>query len=363
MSDGPEGSAVSVTQTDPVSAAQQRAAHAYADQLLAPEVAGPAADDALNAFRQTLASGTAGAAGSPAADDTLLALTRLMTAVSMPDRSSPEDRRQAVWASIGSASHCTCREAAALLATRANANIQPRESEALDEHLATCAECRELSARLVVADRAFRAALIPASRGLNVPGLPGGPRAAAALLAVLVAVGGGIVALASGSGSPRAHAGTVAGHTQTAEAVALTVPAGASTSPTTSLRTRAGIGPGTRVAVHHRAKARLAERHRAVHASTRSHTVTQTTPAASAPTTTSATSIAASDASAPTQPTSTPSSTPTAAANAGTTAGSGASSTSGASTPSTAAQVSGPSSLPADSAPQQGIGSVTSTTP
>jgi hypothetical protein len=340
MADGPEESPVSVTQADPVSAAQVRAAHAYASVLLEADVAGPAG---AAAFLRTLGSG-AKASASSAGDETLLALTRLMTAVSMPDRSSPEDRRRAVWASIGSASHCTCREAAALLATRANGNIQPRESTALDEHLATCAECRELSVRSAAADAAFRRALTPPGGG-GIGGLSGGPRVGAALLLVLIAVAAGIYALSSSgsSRSNRASAAPVPAHTQTAEAIALTVPTVA-----------AAATPHHRV--HHAPRVKPALRHVTHHA----RTVTQPTPAVtvadsspSTPSSAAAASSATSDATA---------AAPAAAAAPPATAATASPATT-ASAPSTAAQVSGPSSLPADSAPQQGIGSLTSTTP
>ncbi len=360
-----------MTQTDPVSPAQNRAAHAYASTLLELDVAGPAAEDAVAAFRQTLAGRPpADASSTAAANDTLLALTRLMTAVSMADRSSPEDRRQAVWASIGSASHCTCREAAALLATRANNNIQPRESAALDEHLASCADCRELSVRAVAADRAFRAALAPSDGGLGLGGLPGGPRAGAALLAVVIAVAVGIVALSSGgSGSGGARAATVAAQTQTSEVVALKVPAAA--RPAVSAHH----------SVHHAVKPKVVTRHATVHRHVTKPAHAATTASTSdAGASSSADTAASAQTSAPATSSSTASSstpgsstassaatgaavTPAAAAPAS--AGTADTSATAPSTaaPSTAAQVSGPSSLPADSAPQQGIGSLTTTTP
>jgi hypothetical protein len=235
---------------DPVTPAQSRAAHAYAEVLLGNENAGPTAEDALAAFRQTV--GARGEAVStsalPAADETLLALTRLMTAVSMPDRSSPEDRRQAVWASISSGSHCTCRESAALLATRANGNIQPRESAALDEHLATCAECSELSVRSGVADTAFYDQLKPAAGGGF--GLPGAPRAAFALAAALIVAGSGAVVLATHGGGSHATgsnaAQVTAVQTQTATTVGLQLTTTAATKP--APRHARAIKPTT----HHR---------------------------------------------------------------------------------------------------------------
>ncbi len=327
-----------MTQTDPVSPAQRQAAHAYANVLLEADVATAAADDAIAAFRETLGTRGQSVASAAEANTTLLALTRLMTAVSLPDRSSPEDRRQAVWASIGATSHCTCREAAALLATRANANIQPRESAALDEHLASCAECRELSVQTVTADAAFRAALVPPSGGLGGGGLPGGPRAGAVLLAVLIALAAGIYALSSGgSSSSRASAAPAPVHTQTAEAVALSVP------------TVATPARPHRHAGHHGAVAKPAHRHVTEHP----RTTTQSTPTATVTTTASAVSAGA-----PTTVATDAAATPPAQA-----ASPAASPATHTAAPSTAAQVSGPSSLPADSAPQQGIGSLTSTTP
>jgi hypothetical protein len=345
MVGGPEDGAATVTETGQVgsvSPAQTRATFAYARTLLEPDVAEPAAEDALAAFGQAVAARTAaGTEPDPdGAGETLLALTRLMTAVSVPDRSSPADRRQALWASIGHSSHCTCRESAALLATRANGNISARESTALDEHLATCADCRDLSARAVAAEAAFRRELTPPAGpgGFTIPSVP---RSAYGVLGVVIAViVAGILLLSGGSKS----------NTSRAAIAPIPHPAAAAlNSPATEAKaTKRAVKP------HHvtvKPRKRVVRQHVAATATT-TQTATTTAPTQPAATLASNTGAASSAAG-----------TGSASAAAGTT-GAGATHAAAATTPSSsAAVVSGSSSLPADSAPQQGIGSLTSTTP
>ncbi len=384
MSTAPEQGTGTATDADVVSPAQQQAAHAYARALLEPDIADAAAADAIAAFRQALTQrgDLPDGAQSQAADETLLALVRLMTAVSVPDHSLPEDRRQAVWASIGASSHCTCRESAALLATRANGNIQPRESAALDEHLATCAFCRDLAVKTVAGEQAFRAALRP--KGSGVPSLP---RAAYAVIALLIALGVGIAAISTGGGGTRTVTRAVAAvpvQTQTPAADTLTSAAVTQTTPlriklttksTESAATQAKLEAHARAVALRRAaqkraaakRASAAKRAAAVkRASAAKRRASHSTAAVSAPSDNVTSSAAsntntetpvsspADDASAAT-PTSTPvESTPSAPV----TASSQTSSASAAPVAPSTAAVSGQSSLPAESAPQKGIGSL-----
>jgi hypothetical protein len=335
-----------VSEADPVSPTQSRAAHAYARTILAPEIAGPAAEDALAAFRQTLAARgeSERGPGSPSANEILLALTRLMTAVSVPDRSSPEDRRQAVLASIGAGSHCTCRESAALLATRTNGNIHPRESAALEEHLAGCADCRELSLTSVAADAAFLQELTPPAGGgggFSIPSVLG----AYATVAVLVAAGFGIYALTRGGSSLHASHAAAATPVPTRTAASINLPI-----TTATVAAKPAVAPP-----HAAKKPKLQPR-------TVTHTTTTQTATRSASSTTggaSASAGATGDSGAAAAP-GTAAASPSPAATGGSgTPGASASTTA----PSSAAVVSGQSSLPADSAPQQGIGNLTATTP
>ena len=357
MAGGADLGADAAADTDPVSAAQIRAARAYAATLFggtdSVSEADAAAEDALGAFRQALSTRAelAADAQGASANATLLALTRLMTAVSVPDRSSPGDRRQAVWASLGHSSHCTCRESAALLATRANSNIQPRESAALDEHLAHCSDCRALADRCVAADDAFRAALAPPP-GPGLGGIGALPRMAYALLALLLAAGAGTFALLSGGTTNASHAAVTPIRTQ----------------PATTLTP----APATPAKSRRRVVDRPRDHHRASH--TRRHAPTSrrvtASPAAAGPASAGTASAGTAGAPAAVNVSATPAGT--GATGAGTAAASpstrsssapAAASSAAAAQPS-AAQVSGQSSLPAASAPQQGIGSLgTTTTP
>lgn len=156
------------------SAQQEQAAFAYCRELLRRPTADEAAADALDGFRRLMAADAArDAERAPSqpgdgeegrdqpGDDELLAITRRMAAVSMPDRGSPSERRQAMIASIDAEPQCSCRETAFLLAARANASIEPREDLSLTHHLETCPECRGLDAHMERAERAFRAELRP----------------------------------------------------------------------------------------------------------------------------------------------------------------------------------------------------------
>lgn len=145
----------------------------YCRTLLQPPADAEAAADALSAFEEAQRSTPAG--GEPGDADLLLAVTRLMAAVSLPDRSTPSDRRDAVRASIGSESHCTCREAGALLAARRNGTIDERGSRALDLHLAGCPVCCELADRVAVAESRFRQ-ILAASAAAEVSREAGPPR-------------------------------------------------------------------------------------------------------------------------------------------------------------------------------------------
>ncbi|WP_249010141.1 zf-HC2 domain-containing protein [Conexibacter sp. DBS9H8] len=353
MSSEPEAGAPSADPADLISPRQRDAVTAYTERLLGPELAGPAAEDAIFAFTRIAAqrSDLGTAPQSELANETLLALTRLMAAVTVPDRSAPEDRRQAVWASIGAASHCTCRESAALLATRANENIQPRESAALDDHLAGCEACRRLAADAAAADAAFTAALTPPAGGSGIGAVP---RATFAAATVLVGAAVAAIALTTGSRPPSIHPARPAltpVQTQSPSSFAL-----ATTTATTATPT-----------AHHHGARHPAAHHRVDHHPARAGTAVSSPPVA-----TSA-STPAGSASTPSATAGTGSGVPGASAPAAastgtparrtpparTTAGSGAGSTSA---PASTGSTSG-GSLPADSAPQQGIGGLTGTTP
>ncbi len=131
----------------------------YCRELLRQPAADEAATDALVGFWRLLMAHDDERVDDPPSDEALLAITRQMVAVSMPDRGSPSQRRQAMIASISAEPQCSCRESPSLLAARANENIEPRESVALSGHLAECPECRGLDAHMERAERAFRAAL------------------------------------------------------------------------------------------------------------------------------------------------------------------------------------------------------------
>ncbi|HET9073948.1 MAG TPA: zf-HC2 domain-containing protein [Solirubrobacteraceae bacterium] len=338
MSEGQPAGVTPGTASLTISAAQRRAAHAYATVLLEPDVAGPAAEDALDAFASAVAERPELSAGSNAVsvNETLLALTRLMTAVSVPDRSRPEDRRRAVWASIGASSHCTCRESAALLATRANGNIQPREDAALEEHLAGCAGCRELADATTAAEQAFRAELTPPGRGGF--GLPDLPRTAYAILALLIAVAVALVALNGNAARPAAH---------TALAPA----------PPTVTHLVVDVNPTTRTAARrdrHLAARHRVVRHRSHHAHPRRGRASTAAPSTGPGTAATSESTAASSSA-----TSTPVSA-TASAPVSQPAAATASAPAPSPQPAASAQPAASDNLPAQSAPQQGIGTITS---
>ncbi|MBO0768470.1 MAG: hypothetical protein J2O48_07270, partial [Solirubrobacterales bacterium] len=168
--------------------------------MLEPEPANAAADDALGAFRQTAAQ-----TNGNNQDDVLLAMTRLMTAVSVPDNSSPADRRKMVLAGISAESHCTCRESSVLLATRANGNLQPHEGTALDKHLESCEHCQGLAKKTDEAGEAFRNELKPdepaAAPEAEKHGVSNTTKALGALGVVAVAAGATAVVLATNGGS------------------------------------------------------------------------------------------------------------------------------------------------------------------
>ncbi len=314
-----------VAAADPVTDLQRQAALAYARELLPQEIADAAAEDALAAFRHSVRNAET-PPDAAARNELLLAVTRLMTAVSMPDRSSPADRRQAVWASIGAESHCSCRETGVLLAARANGNIEPRESVALDQHLAGCADCRALGVDVVRAEQGFRDILEPPSSGGG--GLLRGVRGTALLsVGVVGAIAAGAIALTSGGGT--------------------TTPSSAFLLPTTTVATTATT-PAKKAThhTHHAAAKHHTTKPKTVHkASTKPKTTAST--ADTAPVS-SATNTPAYTPPTYTPPVSTPASTPapthtTAASTAG----------------STALAPTSESSLPAATATQQGIGATT----
>jgi hypothetical protein len=311
---------------------QRQAVEAYTGRLLDGELAAAAAQDAIDGYESSLAARGGQALAPGAQHEYLLSLTRLMAAVSLPDRSGPEDRRRAVLASIGDRSHCTCREAAALLAARANGNIEARQADALDAHLEECAHCRELSAAMVAAEAAFRSALAPPGGGgllqaRNVLLLSSGLVALLVAGALVLVTGGG----GSGSGTHLAHAS------------ARTTPAahGQAAGRSDASAARRGTGPGRHHAPRHRV-AHHAHHHTASTATSLSRTRASTTPASAAPAAgRSEPAVSAPAAGAAVPVTSAPAPPPAAPA-----------------TPAASVSSSGSSSLGAASAPQSGIGSV-----
>ncbi|MGO9972003.1 MAG: zf-HC2 domain-containing protein [Solirubrobacteraceae bacterium] len=141
------------------SAEQEHAVLSYCRELLRQPTADEAAADTFAAFRLLLQRHRNGELPDEPGDDDLLTVTRRLVAVSMPDRGSPGERRQAMIASIAAEPQCSCRETALLLAARASDAIAPGEDAALSAHLAACPECRGLDAHAARAERAFRAAL------------------------------------------------------------------------------------------------------------------------------------------------------------------------------------------------------------
>ncbi len=141
------------------SAGQEHAVLSYCRELLRQPTADEAAADTFAAFRLLLQRHRNGELPDEPGDEDLLTVTRRLVAVSMPDRGSPGERRQAMIASIGAEPQCSCRETALLLAARASDAIAPGEDAALSAHLAACPECRGLDAHVARAERAFRAAL------------------------------------------------------------------------------------------------------------------------------------------------------------------------------------------------------------
>jgi hypothetical protein len=309
--------------TAPVSDAQRRAVAAYTGQLLEPELATATAGDVIAGYGQGIGARQSEGITAEQQNEFLLSLTRLMTAVSLPDRSTPDDRREAILASIGERSHCTCREAGALLAARANGNIEARQQEALVAHLAECEYCRKLAEDMVVAEDRFRAELAPPARGAllqtrNVLLMSSG------LLALLVA-GGIVLATSGGSNSP-----TLAARHNTPP---ITTPALATHTATTAATPKR---KRKTAAHHHRAAARKPATH---------HVATKPAVTASAPTYTPPTYTPPTytpPASTYTPPASSSSSAATSSSSAGAAVSSSSSS----------------SSLGAASAPQSGIGNV-----
>lgn len=140
---------------------QEEAVFVFCRELLRAPTADEAAADALLAFKQLLAAHDDDSIEAPGVE-LLLAITRRMAAVSMPDRGSPSERRIAVSASLGAEIQCSCRETAVLLSARANGDIEPRGAAALSNHLAACPECRALDAHFERAEREFRETANPA---------------------------------------------------------------------------------------------------------------------------------------------------------------------------------------------------------
>lgn len=142
---------------DPWPELRRAAVLAYCRAVLEPSEDEQAAGDAVEAFEQARERSTELPAAE--ADELLLAVTRLMAAVSLHDPTSAADRRAAVRSSIGGASVSTCRDTAPLLAAGANGTIAAHEAQAVEAHLAICGRCRELRERLTAAETAFRSAL------------------------------------------------------------------------------------------------------------------------------------------------------------------------------------------------------------
>jgi hypothetical protein len=203
---------------DAVSDTQYRAVAAYCEELLEPEVAAGTVSDIVAAYGQNLPALEADGVPAEQRSAYLLSMARLLTAVSLPDRSSPGDRRQAVLASMGTESHCTCREAGMLLAAHANGNIEPHEQVALEQHLYECDGCRSLADAMErAADRFY--AIIEPSGGGGLFGVRNLAVYSTAALGLLIA--GAVVLLSSSSPSnvpaslaqgTTAHTTTVAHH-------------------------------------------------------------------------------------------------------------------------------------------------------
>lgn len=186
-----------------VSDTQYRAVTAYCEELLDPEVAAGTAADVVAAFGENLAALEADDVAVEERNAYLLSMTRLLSAVSLPDRSSPAERRQAVLASMGAESQCSCREASMLLASHANGNIEPHEQVALEQHLYDCEDCRSLAEAMDrAADRFY--AIIEPRRGGGLLGARNLAVYSTAALGLLVA--GAVVLLSSGSHNPPAQA-------------------------------------------------------------------------------------------------------------------------------------------------------------
>ena len=120
------------------SAGQEHAVLSYCRELLRQPTADEAAADTFAAFRLLLQRHRGGELPGEPGDEDLLTVTRRLVAVSMPDRGSPGERRQAMIASIGAEPQCSCRETALLLAARASDAIALGEDAALSAHLAAC---------------------------------------------------------------------------------------------------------------------------------------------------------------------------------------------------------------------------------
>jgi len=179
---------------------QYRAVTAYCEELLDPEVAAGTAADVVAAFGENLAALEADDVAVEERNAYLLSMTRLLAAVSLPDRSSPAERRQAVLASMGAESQCSCREASMLLASHANGNIEPHEQVALEQHLYDCEDCRYLTETMDRATDRFYAVIDPRRGG----GLLGARNLAVYSTAALGLLVAGAVVLLSGGSSPTA---------------------------------------------------------------------------------------------------------------------------------------------------------------
>lgn len=298
------------------------AALAFCRTVLGEQAAEPAASDAVAAFHQSIGE------RPPTDDDAelLLAVTRLMAAVSLPDRSTPSARRQVVLASVGAASHCSCREAGALLASRANGRIDERQSAALDEHLGDCAYCRALELQLGRAEESFREAVAVAPSG-SLGGRFRASRLLAAALVLAILAAAGIVRAETGGGTSRPTQAVYARATKSAAST----PA---SSPSTHRTARRHVAHRHPHRTHVRRAPVTAATPVAGSANTGTVGATGTTGASPASTTPAETPAATATPAQPTEPDTTPSA-PT--------------------------QTTAPtSSLPASSAPQKGIGTITS---
>jgi hypothetical protein len=192
-----------------VSDTQYRAVAAYCEELLEPEIAAGSVADVVAAYGQNLPALEADNVPAEQRNAYLLSLARLLTAVSLPDRSSPAERRQAVLASMGAESQCTCREAGMLLAAHANGNIAPDEQLALEQHLYECESCRDLADSMERAADRFYAIVAPQGGG----GLFGVRNLAVYSTAALGLLVAGAVVLLSSSSSPTVPAPVAQGTT------------------------------------------------------------------------------------------------------------------------------------------------------